>query len=272
MPQKSLNEAEIEELWRQYLMGGETAVRQRHIFRILPGSPRCLSCFAPFGGAGGMVTRLIYGKIPSNLNPHLCNICEQFAREYQGGAEIELALLFADVRGSTTLAESMAPVEYSKLINRFYDTATEIMVKSDALIDKIIGDQVAGMYVPGFVGPDYTLRAIDAAKALLRATGHGAQSLPWIPIGIGVHTGRAFVGSVGSQSGAVDITVLGDVPNTAARLSSAAAVGEILVSETAAMMAKLRIDDLERRELMLKGKSEAVAVYVVNSADTLEYA
>lgn len=265
MTGKPDQDAEIERIWRTYLMTGEIEQerRQRRLFRMLPGTPRCNNCYAPFQGAGGRIVSLIYGKQPSNLNPQLCNVCEQFARQYAGGAEIELSLLFADVRGSTTLAEGMSPKEYSQIINRFYEAATHVMVHTDALIDKIIGDQVAGMYVPGFAGADHARRAIEAAKEIMRVTGHGGSDEPWIPLGAGVHTGTAFVGSIRSEQGTADITVLGDAPNTAARLSTSAKQGEILVSESACVAAGLQVDHLEQRELTLKGKAEPVPVCVL---------
>jgi adenylate cyclase len=255
----------IERLWRTYLTTGEFEKerRQRHFFRLLPGTPRCKICYAPFQGPGSAFVKLVYGKRPSNLSPQLCNVCEQFASQFQGGAEIELSLLFADVRGSTTLAESMTPTQFSKLINRFYNTSTQIMVQTDALIDKIIGDQVAAMYVPGFAGPDHARRALEAAQQLLRVTGHARPEGPWIPLGAGVHTGTAFVGSVGSEEGTSDITVLGDAPNTAARLASSARQGEILISNTAYTSAGLDLGNLVTRNLELKGKSEPVLVHVL---------
>jgi len=257
----------VEELWRTYLTTGkfEKERRQRHFFRWLPGTPRCKNCYAPFGGAGGIVVRLLYGKQPSNLNPQLCNICEQFARKYQGGAEIELSLLFADVRGSTSLAEGMSPLDYSKLINRFYNTATHVMVRSDALIDKIVGDQVVALFVPGFAGPGHARRALEAAQEILRATGHARPEGPWIPLGAGVHTGTAFVGSVGTEGGTSDITVLGDAANTTARLASTARQGEVLISDAAFTAAGLDLGQLEKRYLQLKGKTEPVLVHVVSA-------
>ena len=265
MTEGSDREIIVEKLWRKYLTTGvfEKERRQRVFFRLLPGTPRCKNCYAPFRGAGSHVVSLVYGKRPSNLNPQLCNVCEIWARKYQGGAEIELSMLFADVRGSTALAESMNPTEYSKLINRFYNVATQVMVRTDALIDKIIGDQVAGMYVPGFAGPQHAERAIQAAQEILRETGHNDPDGPWIPLGVGVHTGIAFVGSVGSEEGTVDITVLGDAANTAARLSTSAGIGEILISESAYHAAGLKLDQLEKRVLDVKGKSEQVPTYVL---------
>lgn len=265
MSDRSEHDAMVEGFWRKYLTTGEFEKerRQRHFFRILPGNPRCKNCYAPFGGVGSTVVRILYGKQPSNLNPQLCNICEQFASKYQGGAEIELSLLFADVRGSTQLSETMDPVEYSKLINRFYNASTQVMVRSDALIDKIIGDQAAGMYVPGFAGVAHARRAIEAAQEILQATGHAALEGPWIPLGVGVHTGNAFVGSVGSEGGTSDITVLGDTANTAARLASSAQAGEILISEAACAASGLDLGEHEMRHMELKGKSEPVRVHVL---------
>ena len=265
MTEKSEQDAMVEHFWHTYLTTGEFEKerRQRNLFRLLPGTPRCKNCYAPFQGAGSKVVKLIYGKRPSNMNPTLCNVCEEFARKFQGGAEIELSMLFADVRGSTTLAERMSPTEFSKLVNRFYNAATQVMVRTDALIDKIIGDQVAGMYVPGFAGPEHARRATYAAQEILRVTGHGDPGGPWIELGAGVHTGTAFVGSVGSEEGTVDITVLGDAANTAARLSSKAATGEILISESAYVSAGRNPADLDKRVLALKGKEQPVPVYVL---------
>ncbi len=255
----------VEEFWRTYLTTGEFEKerRQRHLFRLLPGSPRCKNCYAPFQGTGSIIVKTFYGKVPSNLNPQLCNICEQFAQQFQGGAEIELSLLFADVRGSTTLAETMNPTQYSQLINRFYKAATKVMVNSDALIDKIIGDQVAGMYVPGFAGQEHARRAIDAAQNILHLTGHQDKDGPWIELGVGVHTGTAFVGSLGSEQGTTDITVLGDAANIAARLSTEAGVGEVLISDPAFSAAEIQLGDLEKRTLNLKGRSEPMVVWVL---------
>jgi adenylate cyclase len=254
-----------EDRWRTYLTTGESERerRQRHFFRWLPGTPRCKNCYAPFAGPGSIVVRLLYGKQPSKLNPRLCNVCEQFAREYLGGAEIELSLLFADVRGSTNLAEGMSALDYSKLINRFYITATGVMIRTDALIDKIVGDQVVAMFVPGFAGPRHAHRALEAAQEILRATGHARPEGPWIPLGAGVHTGVAFVGSVGIEGGTSDITVLGDAANTTARLASTARQGEVLISDAAYAAAGADLGRLEKRSLQLKGKTEPVLVHVL---------
>src|SRR5512140_334097 len=130
MTKRLEHEHTVEDYWRIYLMTGyiEAERRQRQVLKLLPGSPRCKACYAPFEGPGSAIARVAYGKRRSNLNPQLCNVCEQFASQHVGGAEVELSLLFADVRGSTTLAEGMTPLKFSKLVNRFYNAATQVMI------------------------------------------------------------------------------------------------------------------------------------------------
>jgi adenylate cyclase len=266
---------QAEYLWRTYLTKGEildvgpiarrTYKTFKRVMRTLPTDPRCFLCYAPFEGVGGRVVRTLLGRTRSRLNPQLCNVCEQYAEEHQGGAEVEISMLFADVRGSTTLAEGMSPLEYSQLINRFYQEASSLLIESYALLGQLIGDQVSGFYAPGLAGEKHARRAVETALAILKATGHADPQGPWIPVGIGVHTGIAFVGAVGTPGGATTITALGDAVNTAARLSSQAGPGEILISETTCQAAGVDTTGLESRELSLKGRTEPVKAFVLHS-------
>ena len=183
---------------------------------------------------------------------------------HPGGAEVELTFLFADVRNSTALAERMSASEFSRLMRRFYLAATDVLVKTDAMIERLAGDAVIGFYFPGFAGPHHAHLAVQAARELLRVTDHGQPGGPWLPVGVGIHTGVAFVGVVGGADGTVtDFTALGDNVNVAARLSSQAGQGEILISDASYAAAGLDLGDLERRQLQLKGKSEPVGVRVL---------
>lgn len=114
-------------------------------------------------------------------------------------------------------AEKLGSREFSRLIDRFFRVPSDVLVHSDGLIEKLIGDEVAGLYISGFAGPQYTRRAVQAARQLLEATGHGSTAGPWVPVGVGVHHGKAFVGAVGSKDGIVDFTALGDAVNATAR-------------------------------------------------------
>jgi adenylate cyclase len=270
MADQAKHEAMVREVWRTYLTTGEYVkeTRQRRLFRRLPGPPdtRCKNCYAPFEGIGARIVRVIYNKHPSTYNPRICNACEEFAREFQGGAEVELSMLFADVRGSTTLAEGMSPSAFSALIDRFYQSTTDVLIHTDALIDKLAGDEVTAFYFPGFAGPEHAKRAVGAAQELLRVTGHGEPGGPWIPVGVGIHTGTAFFGVVGTETGMRDITALGDAVNVAARLASQAGPGEVVVSEATGAAAGLDTEGLEHRQLDLKGKSESVNAWVIHVA------
>lgn len=259
-------------LWRAYLTGdhsnlGPKVKTVQQVFKRLPSTTRCKVCNAPFQGLGGTIVSLFgFGAGRSSFNPSLCDRCEKIVKQNQVGIEVELTLLFADVRGSTPLAEEIGASAFHQLINRFYTTSTGILIQTNALIDKLFGDEVAGMYAPGIAGLDHAQVAINAARSLLEATGHADPDGPWIKVGAGVHTGTAYVGAVGSNQGVSDITVLGDVANTTARLASQAAAGEILVTEDTCQAAGLTLDHCETRHLELKGHSQIVPVRVMRVA------
>jgi adenylate cyclase len=172
-------------------------------------------------------------------------------------------MLFADIRGSTSLAEDMQPAEFRRLINRFYLSATDVLCESNALIDKLAGDQVSAYFVPGLVGQDHASQALQAARDLLLATGHDEPGGPWIPVGIGVHTGVAFIGSVGARGGLVDVTALGDAVNITARMASLAGPGQILASEETLSAAEIDPTGRESRSIALKGRSQPVNIYTL---------
>jgi adenylate cyclase len=255
---------EYDDLWRRVLAGTQWQMRLgRRLYSHIPRPPRCKLCAAPFHGLGRPLMRLI-GKAPWPKNPKFCSSCFRQLTEHHGGAEIDCSLMFADVRGSTSMAEAMRPSEVHEVMDRFFDTAARALIEHDAIVDRFVGDQAIGIFVPALTGTHHAARAIQAAQAVVVGTGHGGGA-PWIPIGAGVHTGLAFVGSVGSGSH-VDFTALGDTVNIAARLASAAASGEILVTADAARAADLDVAGLERRDLALKGKSAPTPVFVLTAA------
>jgi adenylate cyclase len=254
----------LEDEWRAYLMGTHPEiVRGRRMFSWLPSDPRCRSCHSPFHGIGSLLMRN-FGYTPWEKNPHICKRCVTlFSKRGIAGAEIELTMLFADMRGSTQLAEGTSGTAFSALINRFYEVGSKVLIDHDALIDKFVGDEVIGLFIPLLTGELHAARAVDAAQDLLRQTGHGDQSAPWIPLGVGVHTGIARVGMVGTPGAVMDFTALGDSVNTAARLASNAGTGEILVSDASVRAARFNVADREHRELRLKGKAEPIGATVV---------
>lgn len=249
-----------EEYWRRVLTEGPgTPKRMRHMLARLPRNPRCKICYSPFRGFGGFLTRMM-GHGPSRKNPNLCRHC--YERQPPGGAEVDIAVLFADVRGSTAMGERLGAGEFAATLNRFYEVSTDVLLRHDAVIDKMVGDEVMALFIPGFCGPDYRKRAAEAADMLIRrleiVLGEGARP----PVGAGVHAGVAYVGNVGGGD-IVDFTALGDTVNTAARLQGIAEPGTVVLSEELYRSVADSYPQSEARTAELKGKEAPFPVRVI---------
>src|SRR5947209_14456962 len=166
----------------------------QRVMRHVPSEPRCRLCNARSGGVGGRIMRRV-GFGPSRKNPSLCVTC--FEKAPMGGVEMEVGVLFADVRGFTSFAERLTPPEVAELLNRFYACATKVLSRA-AVIDKLVGDEVMALYIPQLIGEHWEDDMVRDARELLEAVGFGASGAPWLQLGIGLDIGRAFVGNVGS--------------------------------------------------------------------------
>ena len=172
-----------------------------------------------------------------------------------------MSVLFTDVRDSTALAEKISPREFRARLDRFFKVVVRSVDANHGVIDHIVGDGVMALWTPGFGGPEHANHAIAAGRLLVADMQSDPLLREGLPAGVGVHTGTAWVGVVG-ETGTHDFTVLGDVPNTVARLGSAGAGGELFMSEDVVAAAELDTSGMERRLLELKGKAEAFAVWV----------
>ena len=264
---------EVEEVWRSYLTTGKTpegidlpwyeSAGMRTVARRLPSDPRCQMCYYPFSGLGGMLMRSLFRLEPSKLNPHLCNICERFAEAHPGGTELEISILFADIRGSTPLAASMNAYDFGQLIDRFYQVTTNIVYDHGGMVEKLVGDEITAFFVPAFTEDhNHARAAVMAGQEILAATGHQGSGKPWAPAGVGVHTGEAYVGAVGEPGKNINIAILGDNVNIAARLTGHAQTGELVTSDATRRLAGLDTNGLEKRNLTLKGKKESIEAWV----------
>lgn len=252
-----------EQEWHDLLSGKLSEEVGFNPLRYIPSNPRCKLCRAPFKAPGALILRR-FGFVPWVKNPRICGRCFKGIGELAkrcpsptddeniAGAEVELSMLFADVRGSSNLAREMPVTDFIHLMSRFYQVSKEVLFDADAIVEKFVGDEVVGLFLPFMTGPEHARTAVKAAEDLLRATGHGGDGEPWVPLGAAVHTGTAFVGMVGSE-GSSDFTALGDPMNITAHLASHAAIGEILVTDAAMAAAGGTPEDLERRHLSLKG-------------------
>lgn len=215
--------------WRAILAGETPAALAprlgRRLFALVPGPWRCKFCNAPFRGPYAGAFRWI-GYSPSRKNPHICARCIERAPE--GGALVPVTVLFADIRGYTTLAERISSTQATGTLNRFYESASKALLANEAVLGQIAGDEVMALFVPGFAGRRYPRKAVDGAHSLLQTMGYGSAGANWLDVGVGISTGEEYVGNVGG-GGFKDFTALGDVTNTAARLQGVARSGEIVM-------------------------------------------
>ncbi len=257
-PGEPLSPEDWESYWRFSAQPSVQAFKR--VLRALPSSPRCGFCGAPFGGVGGRLVRPL-GYQPSRKNPNICSTCVELAPP--GGTTIEVGVLFADLRGFTSDSEHRSPQETSAELRRFYAHAEKVLFP-EALIDKVIGDEVMALYVPPFVLPDATqvddrVRQhiahvmVDHARALLERVGYGSTNGPELAVGMGLDFGEVFIGNIGDRA-LQDFTAVGDVINTASRLQAHANAGEVVLSER---LASSLPDPVGEPELLtLKGKPE----------------
>jgi adenylate cyclase len=251
-----------EDAMRGFLTGEDPGLaRFRAVMRHLPHGPNCKLCAAPFAGPGGAVLRHVgFGRFPGN--PSICGNCiRDLNKVGVYGAEIPVSLLFADIRGSTGIAERLSPTEFRAFLDRFYRLSSRAILHDDGIVDKFVGDEAIGLFFRGISGAGHTAAAIRAARMLLTGVGQAdATSTGPIPVGAAVHTGPAFVGSTGAEGAVSDFTALGDVVNTTARLAAEAGPGELLISVDAVRAADLDAGGLEHRTVAVRGRSDAIEV------------
>ena len=238
------------------LMASSRLYRMRRIVRFLPAAPRCKVCNVPFAGPGKVFKLAGLGQ--SRKNPSMCTAC--FERAPVGGAETEVGVLFADVRGFTALVEASSPEEVRDLLAPFYRTARNVLMRHEAVIDKLVGDEVMGLFIPLLIRDDPIGKMVAAAVDLLAELG---DSEPPLPVGAGADFGPAFVGNVGEED-VKDFTALGDVVNTAQRLQAAADPGQVVLSERVYEAVREHFPNAARVELELKGKAGPVAARVID--------
>jgi adenylate cyclase len=185
-----------------------------------------------------------------------------------GGVNQEVTVLFADIRGFTTMSEEMEPGRVVEILNEYFTRVTDVIFDNGGTLDKYIGDAVMAVFGAPISKGNDAAAAVNSAiqiQRLLVELNRDAAAREWpeLRVGIGINTGNAIAGNIGSPR-RLDYTVVGDTVNTAQRLMTNAAGGQILISESTARKIG-KTFDLERLpELKVKGRSEAVPVFRVN--------
>ena len=239
--------------WEALLVKGYEPLKvAQRIFRWLPHDPRCKLCLNPFGGLGGKIVGLV-GRKPSRKNPNICQAC--FDRLPTGGIEIDIGVVFADVRASTALGERSDATTFAERLNEFYATATKVLIHNEGIVDKLIGDEVMGLFIQGVAGPEYRRKAAVAALEL-------ASKVTELPLGVAANAGVAFVGNVGSGT-VLDFTALDDAVNVGARLQAHASPGEVVLAASLYPLIEAEYPGGRPDRVAIRGRDQHVDIVVL---------
>lgn len=182
-----------------------------------------------------------------------------------GGRRGEITVLFADLRDFTGFAESMPPEDLVRVLNCYLAAAAEAVLHEGGTVDKFLGDAVMAWFNAPLPQEDHTLRAVRAAVRIRNAVKALHRTLPpeyRLDFGIGIHTGEAILGLVGSEQ-RLDYTAIGDSVNTARRIQENAGRGKILVSQEAYRSVAAHVAAVEVEPIQAKGKRELIPAYEI---------
>ena len=179
-----------------------------------------------------------------------------------GGIEQEVCVLFSDIRGFTSMSETLEPRKVVKLLNGFFDKMIDVVFKYNGTLDKIIGDELMVLYGAPLKKKDDILNAVNTAKEMFTTLDKFNKEMlsdgfPELRIGIGINYGKVICGNIGSEQ-QMNYTVIGDTVNLASRLCSAAKPGEIIISESIYKKLKGEHQFKVNEDLSLKGKRKPV--------------
>lgn len=226
----------------------------------------------PIRGPLSIPFKLLGIKI-SRMNPNLCTICETMFTRVKRRKQIIIpaTIFFADLRGYTNLSQATASDEVVGMLHKFYDECATAVWEKDGIVNKFIGDAVLAIFNFPIMREDHVRQAVKAAselqkkcsekKKLLMINGDGKEC--HVGVGIGIHTGLASIGEVGTAY--KDFTIIGPVVNMASRIQGAAKPGEILVTEEVYGHVTDLFPESENCTYKLKGIENPVKAYTLRS-------
>jgi class 3 adenylate cyclase len=225
----------------------------------------------PLRGPAAIPFRL-FGIRPSRMNPNTCTICEMMFTKVMKARKItvDVTVLFADLRGYTSLSQSLPPDAVTALLDSFYDECAAAIWEYDGLLNKTIGDAVMAIFNFPIRQDDHPGQAVLAAREILRRCQGRKEALVRdnpelkesdLGVGIGIDAGNASFGEFGRSHR--DLTAIGTVVNTAARAQAAAEPGRILVTQAVFERAGRHLAGSRGQEYQLKGFDKPVCLYTV---------
>ena len=239
-----------------------------------PQSRICKGCWqqmripVPLRGAASIPFRA-FGIRPSRMNPNTCTICElMFTRVMKARqVTVDVSVLFADLRGYTTLSQSQSPSAVSNLLDVFYDECAAAIWEHDGLLNKTVGDAIMAIFNFPIRREDHAEQAVLAARDIQRRCQrlgsdlHLAEAEGQLGVGIGIASGEASFGEFGRSHR--DLTAIGTIVNTAARAQAAAEGGRILVTKAVCERAPSQTEKSEGHEYLLKGFEKPVELFTI---------
>jgi class 3 adenylate cyclase len=210
-----------------------------------------------------------FGVRPSRMNPNTCTICELMFTKVMRARKITIdaTIMFADLRGYTSLSQSRSPDAISGLLDAFYDECANAIWAHDGLLNKTIGDAVMAVFNFPLQRDDHARNALLAAREIQNNWRERRDSLAGtlgltageLGIGIGIHSGELSFGEFGQSHR--DLTAIGNVVNTASRAQSVAEADQILVTEAVYQRARSDLRDSQPRTFQLKGFDTPTELY-----------
>jgi class 3 adenylate cyclase len=200
------------------------------------------------------------------MNPNLCTICETMFTKVKRKKQVIIpaTVLFADLRGYTTISEGAASSDVVNMLHGFYDECASGIWERDGIVNKFIGDAVLAIFNFPIVREDHVRQAVMAARDIQQRCSQSKRLVVGskeasVGVGIGIHTGEASIGEVGTAY--KDFTIIGAVVNMASRIQGAAKAGEILVSKEVYQLVGDLFPNSESRVCQLKGIEQPATVY-----------
>ena len=181
---------------------------------------------------------------------------------------MDIAVLFVDVRGFTTMSEALSPDQVVEILNRYLTLTAKCIMDHRGTLDKFIGDATMAFWGAPIPQEDYVMNAAKAAIAMRDGSEELSKELMerfgrTVAFGIGIHVGKAVVGNIGSPK-RMDYTAIGDTVNTASRIESIAPGGTIYISPEVAerLRGRIRTTPLDHK-IHLKGKAEDQEILIL---------
>jgi len=183
----------------------------------------------------------------------------------QAGSKRDVTMLFADIRGFTSMSERHDPEDMVRTLNAYFEVMVDVLFRNGGTLDKYVGDEIIGLFGAPVERPDSPVLAVRCALEMLRALDEfnhmrAADGAEPLYVGIGVNTGPVIAGAIGS-SRTLQYTVIGDAVNIASRLCNVAGPGEVIISQSTFDLVRGEVAAEEREPVVVKGKAKAISIY-----------